>query len=247
MPDRGLFSVSGKRVCVTGAASGIGLALIDAFLDNGAVVIGIARREIKARQSEKLISVHCDLSDENKVSQLPSLLIDRLAKIDVFVHCAWECPKESPHLLSNLKKTFTVGVASSFILYDAIARHMASSGGGSIISIGSINGQLAFPGNPAYTSCKAALHLLTKTVALDYGQYGVRANNLCPGYIHTRMTDKSYNSKVAYEERNARTMLKRWGTPLDIVGPCLFLASDASAYITGTDLYVDGGWAAKGL
>jgi len=89
--------------------------------------------------------------------------------------------------------------------------------------------------------------MLTKAVARDFGEKGVRANNLCPGYVRTRMTAASYADPVRYEERRSRTMLGRWAEPEDMVGPCLFLASDASAYVTGIDLIVDGGWTAKGM
>ena len=89
--------------------------------------------------------------------------------------------------------------------------------------------------------------MLTKAVARDFGAQNVRANNLCPGYIHTDMTAGSYSDPQRREELRNRTMLGRWGEPADLVGPCLFLASDAAAYVTGADLYVDGGWAAKGL
>lgn len=89
--------------------------------------------------------------------------------------------------------------------------------------------------------------MLTKALARDFGERGVRANNVSPGYVHTRMTAASFADRVKNEERRSHTMLGRWAAPEDIVGSCLFLASEASAYITGTDLVVDGGWLAKGL
>jgi len=89
--------------------------------------------------------------------------------------------------------------------------------------------------------------MLTKAVARDFGESGVRANNLCPGYVHTKMTAASHSEPERHLARRRRTMLGRWAEPEDMVGPCLFLASDASAYVTGIDLIVDGGWTAKGL
>lgn len=89
--------------------------------------------------------------------------------------------------------------------------------------------------------------MLTKALARDWAKYNIRVNNLCPGYIKTEMTSKSYADKELYNERLKRMMIKRWGTPEGLVGPAIFLASDASKYVTGIDLYVDGGWTANGL
>jgi NAD(P)-dependent dehydrogenase (short-subunit alcohol dehydrogenase family) len=167
--------------------------------------------------------------------------------VDVVVHNAWAVPDTRPYSLENLRVVSAVGLEAAYILYGSIAPRMAAKGRGSIISIASINGLQAFPGNPAYTAIKGALRLFTKTIARDFGAAGVRANNLCPGYVHTRMTAASHADPARHEERRGRTMLGRWALPEDMVGPCLFLASDASGYVTGIDLVVDGGWTAKGL
>ncbi len=89
--------------------------------------------------------------------------------------------------------------------------------------------------------------MMTKALALDLADKHIRVNSLAPGYIHTAMTDRSFRDSQRYQERLNRMMLKRWGTPDDLIGAAIFLASDASTYVTGTDLYVDGGWTAKGL
>ena len=89
--------------------------------------------------------------------------------------------------------------------------------------------------------------MLTKALAKDWGKFGIRVNNLGPGYIKTDMTIKRYQNKITRKQREERTLLGRWGEIDDLVGPCIFLASDASKYITGADLYVDGGWLANGL
>ena len=119
--------------------------------------------------------------------------------------------------------------------------------GGSIVNITSLNAELAFPNNPAYVTTKHGLKGLTKTLALELGRKNIRVNNVGPGYIKTEMTKKSWSNDTIHEERKKKTFLNRWGTPTDIAGTVLFLASDASSYITGQDIYVDGGWTAKGL
>jgi gluconate 5-dehydrogenase len=124
---------------------------------------------------------------------------------------------------------------------------MERSGGGSIINVTSIGAVQGFPGNPGYVASKGGLRLLTKALALDLADKNIRVNNLAPGYIHTAMTDKSFNDPQRHQERLARMMLKRWGKPDDLIGAAIFLASEASAYVTGQDIFVDGGWTAKGL
>ncbi len=89
--------------------------------------------------------------------------------------------------------------------------------------------------------------MLTKSLAKDYGKYGIRVNNLGPGYIQTDMTKKSYKNKKTRNAREKQTLLGKWGNVSDLIGPCIFLASDSSKYITGQDIYVDGGWLANGL
>jgi gluconate 5-dehydrogenase len=124
---------------------------------------------------------------------------------------------------------------------------MQLNGGGSIINVTSIGSVLGFPDNPAYVASKGGLRLLTKALAMDLASYSIRVNNLAPGYIRTDMTKSSFEDPVRYAERLQGMIIKRWGNPEDLAGAAIFLASDASAYITGIDLFVDGGWTAKGL
>ena len=117
--------------------------------------------------------------------------------------------------------------------------------GGSIVNITSLNSELAFPNNPAYVSMKGGLKQLTKSLALDLGKYNIRVNNIGPGYIKTNMTKNSWKNKR--QEIEDRTILGRWGEPKDLIGTAVFLLSPASDYITGQDIYVDGGYLTKGM
>ena len=117
--------------------------------------------------------------------------------------------------------------------------------GGVIINITSINAELAFPDNPAYVSMKHGLKGLTKALAKDYAKYNIRVNAIGPGYFRTKMTNKSwFNNR---DEITKKTLLGRWGEPDDIMGAVIFLCSDASSYITGQTIYIDGGWLVNGL
>ena len=139
--------------------------------------------------------------------------------------------------------TYEVNLLAPYLLTRGLSRDMRS---GSIINITSLNAELAFPKNPAYVTTKHGLKGLTKSLALELGYKNIRVNNIGPGYIKTEMTKKSWSNEKIHNERSKKTFLNRWGTPTDIAGAVLFLASDASSYITGQDIYVDGGWTAKG-
>src|SRR3546814_10706102 len=119
---------------------------------------------------------------------------------------------------------------------------MVQGGYGSVINVTSIGAELGFPGNPGYVASKGGVAAMTRALALDYGQQGIRVNNLVPGYIRTAMTEGSYADPESRPARAARTMLGRWGEQDELAGAAIFLASPASSYVTGRDVFVYGGW-----
>ena len=140
--------------------------------------------------------------------------------------------------------TYKVNLKAPYELSRKVAKHMKNTGG-SIINITSLNSELGFPNNPAYVATKGGLKQLTKSLAVDLGKYNIRVNNIGPGYIKTNMTKKGWANHR--QEIEKRTILGRWGNPEDFLGAAVFLLSKASSYITGQDIYVDGGYLAKGL
>ena len=142
------------------------------------------------------------------------------------------------------ENTYQVNLKAPFELSREVARYMKNSGG-SIINITSLNSELGFPNNPAYVAMKGGLKQLTKSLAVDLGKYNIRVNNVGPGYIKTNMTKQGWkNNRKEIEDR---TILGRWGRPEELVGTIVFLLTSASSYITGQDIYVDGGYLTKGL
>lgn len=252
-----LFSLHGKVALVTGATRGLGKAIAEALLRAGATVVlngsnaeGLAETVRKFRD-EDLSAVACagDLSDPEQVALLAEFVLREQPRIDVLVNNAGVTFPHDPLDYPDdfWQKTFRVNLEAPFQLTRRLAPRMKEQGGGSIVNLTSIGAELGFPGNPAYVAAKGALKQLTKSLAYDFGPWNIRVNNLGPGYFQTEMTQLSYSDPERREARARRTLLGRWGEPEDLAGAVIFLASDASRYMTGQDLYIDGGWLAKGL
>ena len=247
-----LFSVTDKVVIVTGASRGIGRAVAEGFVEHGARVIFVARSpqmvQRVAELPDRAFAVQCDVSEPGAAERICDEVVKRFGTIDALVNNAGiTVPGEEPYSEQVWDRTLDVNLKAVFLLSHAVANVMKGQGGGSIVNIASIGALQGFPGNPSYQAAKGGLRQLSKAMARDWAEYGIRVNTICPGYILTDMTKRSYDDPTLQEQRTSRTMLGRWGQPEDLVGPCLFLASAASDYITGCDLPVDGGWTAKGL
>ncbi|MEX1233113.1 MAG: glucose 1-dehydrogenase [Planctomycetaceae bacterium] len=252
-----LFSLQGKVALVTGATRGLGRAVAEALLRAGATVVlnGSNAEKLaettRSFRSEGLAALDyaCDLSGAAAVTELAEFVLTQQPRIDVLVNNAGVT---FPHDLADYpdefwQQTFRVNLEAPFQLARKLSSRMKEQGSGSIINVTSIGAELGFPNNPAYGAAKGALKQLTKSLAFDLGPFGIRVNNLGPGYFHTDMAHLSYSDPERREARARRTMLGRWGEPEDLAGAVIFLASDASRFMTGQDLYIDGGWLAKGL
>ena len=253
----GLFSLKGKVAVVTGASRGLGRAMSEAMLRAGAtvVLVGSSGQRLaettNAFKGEGLpaLAFECDLAEAQQIDGLVEFVVERHQRLDVLVNNAGvTLPHEGlDYPDQSWRRTFQVNLDAPFQLSKRFAALMKNQGGGSIINITSIGAELGFPNNPAYVAAKGALKQLTKSLALDLGQFGIRVNNIGPGYFKTDMSSGSWNDPRLRQDRTRHTVLGRWGEPDDLTGAVIFLASDASSYITGQDLYVDGGWLAKGL
>ena len=228
-----MFSLKDKIIIVTGANGGNGSAISDGLEEYGATVVRADLPRYNVRNPIQL-----DMLVAN------ALQYDN--RIDGLVNCAGVTHGNDifDYTDDDWDDTYEVNLKAPYELSRKVAKHMKQTGG-SIVNITSLNSELGFPNNPAYVTMKGGLKQLTKSLAVDLGKYNIRVNNVGPGYIKTNMTKKGWKNNR--EEIENRTILGRWGEPKDLVGSIIFLLSSASEYITGQDIYVDGGYLTKGL
>jgi|APSaa5957512535_1039671.scaffolds.fasta_scaffold46029_2 NAD(P)-dependent dehydrogenase (short-subunit alcohol dehydrogenase family) len=239
-----IFSLQDKICIVTGAGRGIGRCIAINLKELGVNVLGIDR---SFNKSEDCYNFHRQVVNLESEREIESFC-KQIDKVDVLINCAGITKQSTTdYKLDDWNKTLRVNLTAPFLLIRSLKKALTVSKSASVINISSLNGKLAFPDNPAYVASKTGLDGLTRSYALDYGTMGVRVNSIAPGYIKTEMTGESWSNLDKRKSRQARTMLGRWGTPVDLIGPVIFLASDASSYVTGQTLYVDGGWSSKGF
>lgn len=246
------FSLEGRTALVTGASRGIGRALALGLAAAGADLAVSARDEQAlqevAKEAEalgrKAIVLPADVTDANACHQLVTDAVEGLGRVDVLVNNAGGSSYMGPFTDLQFKgweKTMRLNVDSLVHLCQATGRHMVARGSGSIINVSSVAGLAATPLLAAYGASKAAVISLTKTLAHEWGPSGVRVNALCPGWTRTDLNRSLWDGPDAGAALVANQPLKRWATVEEMVGPTVFLASDASSYVTGQCLVVDGG------
>jgi NAD(P)-dependent dehydrogenase (short-subunit alcohol dehydrogenase family) len=243
----GFAMLCGKNVIVTGGSRGNGEGIALGMLANHANVFVFDKL---CGSNDAIHYVKVDLMDFEKVEIAFKKIVESFGTIDILVNNAGVSYGNSSekYSIDDWNKTIGVNLTVPFNMSKMVANELIKKEkSGSIINITSLGAEFGFPENPAYCASKGGLKQLTKALAYDWAKYGIRVNNVGPGYMHTNMTDKSYNNPQMNAERLRHMMIQRWGEPRDLAGVCVFLASQMSEYITGQDIYVDGGWTAKGL
>jgi gluconate 5-dehydrogenase len=245
MPDLSAFSLHGKIALVTGASRGIGDAIAAGLVRAGATVFGLSR---SGTAPSGVTGIACDLSDDTAIARSFGDLASSCGRLDVLINAAGiSLPGGTTDELQRFRATLATDLTGVYATILAAYPLLKKSSGGAIVNVTSINSIRGFPGNPGYVAAKAGLAGLTRALAVDYGNDGIRVNALAPGYVATEMTAGSFGDPKMHEDRRRHTMLGRWGQPNDMVGAAIFLASPAAAYLTGQELFVDGGWTTKGL
>ena len=246
-----LFDLSGKRALVTGASQGIGFSLAKGLGWAGATVVLNGRNQEKLNAAAKMLSdlgiatetLAFDVTDRKTVRAQIDAHETGSNPIEILVNNAGmqhrgpleDFPEDA------FEKLLQTNIASVFHLGQAVARHMIERGHGKIINIASVQTALARPGIAPYTATKGAVSNLTKGMATDWARYGLQCNAIAPGYFETPLNQALLDDPAFNKWLEARTPAGRWGKPDELIGACIFLASDASSFVNGHTLYVDGG------
>jgi NAD(P)-dependent dehydrogenase (short-subunit alcohol dehydrogenase family) len=246
------LSLEGKRAIVTGASRGIGAAIAERFARNGAKVALVSRRQESLLQvAERLgrlrassLVLPANMSDPEGVARIVPAVVATWGGVDVLVNNAATNPVFGPLVdldPSAWDKVMNTNLKGPYLLSVAVAREMVKQSSGVIINIASTGGLEPSPMLGAYSVSKAALIMLTKALAAELGPQGIRVNCIAPGLVETQFAKILVSTPAIHEAYTRRAALRRHGQPEEIAGAAHFLASDASAYMTGQVMVLDGG------
>ncbi len=251
MSSRELFSVEDRVTLVSGASRGIGRAMAAGFAARGAKVIITGRDRDSLTETASEISTNdvevrplvCDVADPRAITSLVADTIEEFGRIDVLLNVAGVNQRKAVETFSVDEFDFIldINLKGAFLLAQEVGKQMLSGGGGVQINIDSLNTYAPLKGVIPYAMSKAGLGMMTRGMALEWGNRGVRVNAIAPGFILTDLNRKLWSEPKMNQWGLANTPLGRLGQVDDLVGTALFLASDASAFMTGQVLYVDGG------
>jgi gluconate 5-dehydrogenase len=246
-----LFSVAGQIVLVSGASRGIGRGLAQGFAERGATVVITGREKATLEKTAKEISppggtvkaAVCDVADAKAIDALVSGVVGDFGRIDTLINVAGVNRRMKAEKLTEADYDFIVDInlKGPFLLSLAVGKTQLERKKGNQINIVSLNNDRPLRGVMPYAVSKAGLGQMTRALAMEWGPRGVRVNAIAPGFILTDLTNKLWSQPVMQDWAMANTPLRRLGKPDDLVGAALFLASDASAFMTGQTMYVDGG------
>jgi len=250
LEDVDLFSLEGKAAIVTGGAGGIGRAIVRTFARAGASVacvdLDAGRAEAAARDGGgRCIGIACDVSSEPDTRNAVEKTVRAFGRLDILVNGA-ACMEPNATVtdldLAAWNRIFGVNVGGAFLMSRWSIPHMAKGGGGSIIHIASQLGSVGSPGRAVYCATKGALINMAKAMAADHAGQNIRVNTLSPGGTETDRMMRFGSMERAREVLGARHLMQRLGLPEEIAAGALFLAADASSFMTGADLLIDGGY-----
>ena len=251
-----LFSLRGRVALITGGATGLGLSIAHGLAQAGATTV-LARRNLAACEDsaravaegsgQESVGVRIDVTDEQDVESVFDRVVERFGALDVLVNCAGVNVRGAIEEVSleDFDTVLDVNLRGSWLATRAAGRVMRPAGRGSVINLGSALSAVGISGRTPYCSAKAGVLGLTRAAALEWAGAGLRCNAICPGPFLTDMNTPLLAQPERAQAVVGRTALNRWGELHEIRGAALFLASDASSYVTGTEIYVDGGWTAQ--
>jgi len=249
-----LFDLSGTVSVVTGGNGGIGLGMAEGLAAAGADVCIWGRSAQKNKAAVDVLSSHggevesivTDVSDEDAVEEAFAVTLERFGKVDAcFANAgvpSWGS-RFADVTLDEWRAVMGVNLEGAFLTLRASVRHMMDRGeGGSLVVTSSLASVLGVPRGSSYSSSKGGISAMVRSIAVEYGRYGIRANAILPGWIETDMTAGLITDERFQASQLSRTSMRRWGRPDDFAGIAVYLASDASGFHTGDSIVVDGGY-----
>lgn len=249
---RALFDLSGRVACVTGASSGLGRRAAVALAAAGARVVTVARRAealetLCAEIGDQAAAVAADLTDRSAQARLARDIAVPFGAPDIVVHAAGLNLRQAADEVTpkGWDQTLAINLSAPFFLSQALVPAMRQKGWGRIVNFASLQTTRAFPGGIAYGTTKAGIAQLTRAMAEAWSPHGITANAIGPGFFPTELTAAVFDDPERAARNARQTCIGRNGRMEDIDGPLLFLCSDASAFVTGQVLMVDGGFTAK--
>jgi len=246
-----LFSVEGQIVLITGGSRGIGRAIAEGFAAANATVVICSRDADSVERAVSSIGgnasgMACDVSQPDQVKRTVQSVLDQHGRIDTLINVAGvnrRKPAESV-TVEDYDFVMDTNLKGAFVMSLEVGRHMIERQSGTQINIESLNTWMPLKGVLPYAVSKFGMQGMTKALALEWGQHSVRVNSLAPGFILTDLTEKLWSDPTMQKWNEQNAPLGRLGQPEDMVGTAIFLASPASAFMTGQTLFVDGGFSA---
>lgn len=249
---RALFDLTGRVACITGASSGLGRRAAIALAGAGAKVVGVARRQdaldsLKDEIGPAAAIIAADIADRSNLPTLCDAIAAPFGSPDILVHAAGVNTREAADKVTpqGWDQTLALNLSAPFFLSQAFVPAMKAKGWGRIVNFASLQTTRAFPGGIAYGASKAGIGQLTRAMAEAWSRDGITANAIGPGFFPTELTAQVFADPDRAARNAAQTCMNRNGAPEDMDGPLLFLCSEASGYVTGQVLMVDGGFTAK--